>query len=287
MRTGAAPGHLRVQGAGFRRPRHYDHLHAGIVESLRQYADVHHELHDPGLEVGENLAPPVLRRLAAQPSGLVRAVAVYDLTQAFGLLHGSREHDCPPLAAYLHGRDGHALQVVFLFHDLGKLALVQVARRGADVREVHAFDRDHLLVDGHEPSLVDRVQNLVVERHSVEHLAQRLFVRAVGRGRDAKNLAVRVLAVVVYHSPVGRRSRMVRLVDHDKPEVARQELRHSPAAVAAGTLRLDRGDDVRRRRSEPSVCVKVAHFDSAVKPRDSLDLLRRLKDKLFAVRDDD
>ena len=285
VRRASAPArHLRVQGAGFRRPRHHDHLHPGVVESFRQHAHVHHVLQASGLEVREHPAPVVLVRLPAYPRRLVGLVAVDDLRQTFRLFDRRGEDYRAPVPADLHRRHGHALQVPLAFHHLREVALVQVSRRGAYAGEVERADRDHLLLDGDEPSVVDRVEDAVLVGHALEHLAERCLVRTVGRRGHAENLAVRVLPVPVDAPAVRASRRVVRLVDHDEPEVLRVELAHAPRAVAARAMRLHGGHHHGRHLAEIRLHMVLAHFDLRFKPGDAVDLVGGLRNQLLAVR---
>ncbi len=190
---------------------------------------------------------------AAHPRRHAAPMPVEDLRRHLRRLHARREHQRPPGPDDRHRRRRHRLQVLLRLHHGGQVAAVQVAGGRADAGVIQPLHVHHLLLDRHQPAVVNRVQHLIVERHRLEHLPERLLVGAVRRRRHAQDLQRRVGAVVVNHPPVARRRRMVRLVNDQQAELRRVELRHSPAAVPARALRLDGRDDHPRRAEQAAL----------------------------------
>ena len=141
----------------------------------------------------------------------------------------------------------------------------------------------HLLLDRHEPAIVNRVQHFVVERDRLKHLPKRLLIGAVRRRRHAENLQRRIRAVVINHAPVTRRRCMVRLVNDEHTEALRVELGHAPAAVAAGALRLDRRDHHARLPEQTAFGAVFAHLHIGAQAGDALDFVARLEDQFLAM----
>ena len=62
------------------------------------------------------------------------------------------------------------MQVLLLLHDGREVGAVEVAGGRAALGEVERGDGDHLLLDGHEPPVVDRLDYLVVVGDGLEDL---------------------------------------------------------------------------------------------------------------------
>ena len=213
--TDRPTGHLRVERPALRRTRHHNELDARIVEALGQDADVADELQETVLEVAEELAPFVLRRLAADEGGGAGTGAVEDFGKPFRLLDGGGEDERPTVAGDFERRRGDAVKVLLGFHHLGEVGAVEVSGSCAALGEVKRADLDNLLFDGDEPAVVNRVKNLVVVGDGLEDLAQGLFVGPIGSGRHAEDFEVRILGIPVDATAIGRGDGMMSLVNDE------------------------------------------------------------------------
>ncbi len=128
-RPRGAPGHLRIQCPALRRPGHDDHLDAGVVETLRQYAAVADDLHPPTREVGQRFPPVIPVGFPAHPGGGAGPVPVEQFAHPLGMVHAGGEHQRTAAANDLDRRGHYAVQVLFVLHDLGQVGPVQVAGR--------------------------------------------------------------------------------------------------------------------------------------------------------------
>ena len=143
---------------------------------------------------------------------------------------------------------------------------------------------NHLLLDRHQPPVIDRVQHVVVERDRLKHLPERLLIGAVRRGGDTEDLQRRVGPVVINHPPVALRRRVMRLVDDQQAEPLRVKLPHPPAAISAGTLRLDGGDHDAGRVEQAAFGAVFAHLHVGLQPRHALNFIARLEDQFLPMR---
>ena len=77
----------------------------------------------------------------------------------------------------------------------------------------------------------------------------------------------------------------MRLVNDERSKPLRVELRHAPATIPTRALRLDRRDDHPRQTEETAVGLVFAHLHVRFEARDAFNLVPRLKDEFFPVRD--
>ena len=150
--TGATANHLREQGAALGWTCNGHDLNTRAVKPLNRDAAVAKHLN---LVVGIRLkdAPALVLERAAMHHRRGHAMPVEDFRHAFRMRNAGCEDKRLAAIGNLDCRGDDAMHHLLLLHDGRQFALIEIARNGLHVAEVHALDDDLLRLDGHKPAI--------------------------------------------------------------------------------------------------------------------------------------